>query len=235
VTTSDTIIESSARQDGRALCGANRRQEPGSCGHTAGWGTSHLGIGRCKLHGGSTPSQVQKAVEDQAAAAMLTYGRPVDTNPIDALLSELRWTFGHVIWLRDRVQALNPEVLVWGLTKRTAEASVGLEISEVLGIDAVPTVEVQKTEAAGVTVWVKLYLEERKHLVEVAATCARLNIDERKVRLAEQQGQLLVAGLQWFIARLELSAAKAELANQLAPEMFRLLDTGVVPAIEGPR
>lgn len=35
-------------------CGAtNRNDEP--CGLPAGWGTGHVGDGRCKLHGGSSP------------------------------------------------------------------------------------------------------------------------------------------------------------------------------------
>jgi hypothetical protein len=35
-------------------CGAtNRNDEP--CGLPAGWGTDHVGEGRCRLHGGATP------------------------------------------------------------------------------------------------------------------------------------------------------------------------------------
>jgi hypothetical protein len=39
-------------------CGARKRQprNPGeTCAQPAGWGTGHLGFGRCKLHGGATP------------------------------------------------------------------------------------------------------------------------------------------------------------------------------------
>lgn len=36
-------------------CGAVRRQGGEPCGLRAGWGTDHLGVGRCKLHGGSVP------------------------------------------------------------------------------------------------------------------------------------------------------------------------------------
>ena len=36
------------------ICGAtNRHGEP--CGLPAGWGTDHVGDGRCKLHGGASP------------------------------------------------------------------------------------------------------------------------------------------------------------------------------------
>lgn len=35
-------------------CGATTRSGA-SCRHEAGWGTDHVGTGRCKLHGGSVP------------------------------------------------------------------------------------------------------------------------------------------------------------------------------------
>jgi hypothetical protein len=40
------------------LCDARKRQPryPGeTCARPSGWGTSHPGFGRCKLHGGATP------------------------------------------------------------------------------------------------------------------------------------------------------------------------------------
>lgn len=36
-------------------CGAVKRQGGGACGRPAGWGTEHVGSGRCKLHGGNNP------------------------------------------------------------------------------------------------------------------------------------------------------------------------------------
>lgn len=37
-------------------CGAKKRDGSGECcGLPAGWGTDHVGEGRCKLHGGNTP------------------------------------------------------------------------------------------------------------------------------------------------------------------------------------
>lgn len=37
------------------VCGARKRQGPGICRRPAGWGTGHVGEGRCKLHGGCLP------------------------------------------------------------------------------------------------------------------------------------------------------------------------------------
>ena len=36
------------------VCGAKKKQGPGTCQQKAGWGTDHLGEGRCKLHGGKS-------------------------------------------------------------------------------------------------------------------------------------------------------------------------------------
>lgn len=37
------------------FCSAKKRQGSGRCRQPAGWGTNHVGSGRCKLHGGATP------------------------------------------------------------------------------------------------------------------------------------------------------------------------------------
>lgn len=37
------------------FCGASKRQGEGTCTRPAGWGTDHVGAGRCKLHGGLSP------------------------------------------------------------------------------------------------------------------------------------------------------------------------------------
>lgn len=184
------------------------------------------------MHGGSTPGQVAKAAEEAARAAMVTYGRPVDTNGIDALLEELRWTYGHVLWLRDQVAAIEPAALVWGMSKRKAEGSMAMEVLAGGDVEMIPTVGVEATEAAGVSVWVKLYLEERKHLLEVAKTCVGIGLDERRIRLEEAKGAALVAGLQWLFAELRLTTRQLERANGLAVAMLRGLAAGQAPTIE---
>lgn len=40
------------------FCGARTRQG-GTCRKPAGWGTDHPGVGRCRLHGGATPTGVR--------------------------------------------------------------------------------------------------------------------------------------------------------------------------------
>ncbi len=37
------------------FCGAKTKSSGKPCQRPAGWGTDHVGIGKCKLHGGATP------------------------------------------------------------------------------------------------------------------------------------------------------------------------------------
>jgi hypothetical protein len=216
-------------------CGGEKRQGGGPCTQPAGWGTPHPGTGRCKLHAGNTASHVKAAQEEQARAAVVTYGLPRDISPTEAILEEVRWTAGHVAWLRGIVQAIDPLALTWGVTKRKAPAADvmdedGPRDPADIELAALPEV----TEEAGVNVWLKLYLEERRHLVDVAATAVRIGIEERRVRLEEEKGALLVVGLQWLFAELGLSTRKLELANRLAIDMLRALAAGQPPgAIAG--
>jgi hypothetical protein len=55
-------------------CGANTRQGTGKCKRPAGWGTEHNGVGRCRSHGGNTPTQVLGS-ERRLAAGTVTYYR----------------------------------------------------------------------------------------------------------------------------------------------------------------
>ena len=52
-----TVEEQSIAHDkeSKPVCGAKKRGGEGCCMRPAGWGTHHVGVGVCKLHGGSTP------------------------------------------------------------------------------------------------------------------------------------------------------------------------------------
>ena len=87
-------------------CGSPKRQGPGTCTRPAGWGTSHVGVGRCKLHGGSTPTHEKHAEKVQAEAAVVKYGLPRTVDPATALLEEIHRTAGAVAWLDQQVTAM---------------------------------------------------------------------------------------------------------------------------------
>lgn len=173
----------------------------------------------CRVHGGSAP-QVKAAAERRIAEAKAlkalgTYGRQIDINPVEALLEEIRWTAGHVAWLRERVQEVEQQALVWG---RTTEVDKGS--GEHPGTDV--------TTAAVPNVWLDLYQRERKHLVDVCKAAIGAGIEERRVRLAEQQGDLIVAVLQNILAELMLTAEQQALVPAVASRHLRAI--AAVPA-----
>src|SRR3954453_7669825 len=70
-------------------CGATK-QDGTTCRKAAGAGTTHLGIGRCKYHGGASPNHQVAAEKKMAEARMRTYGCPIDVEPHVALIEEVR-------------------------------------------------------------------------------------------------------------------------------------------------
>lgn len=86
-----------------AVCGAKKRGG-GKCQKTAGWGTPHTGIGRCKLHGGSVPTHIKAAATEEYRTLM---GKPIEINPLDALIWCIKIRAGEVKWLSDRMHELD--------------------------------------------------------------------------------------------------------------------------------
>lgn len=206
-----TVDDSSLGHDTR-LCGAQRRQGEGTCTQTAGWGTSTPGFGRCKLHGGKTPSHVAAAAKAIAARAVATYGLPIEIDPRDALLAEVHRTAGAVAYLAERVRGLSEEELIWGVTEETEQ-----------GATEFPGVNVKRE--AKPNIWRQMLLEERKHLVDVCRVAVAAGIEERRIRLAESLGGQLAAMLRAVLEDVQLTPAQWEL---VAPSVAR----HIVPAFE---
>lgn len=191
----------------RPKCGGTNRQgEP--CGNTAGKGTDHPGTGNCKHHGGSTPAGRKHAQEQAARKAVETYGLPRDISPTDALLEEVRYSAGHVAWLREKVAELEANDLVWGVTEEVDRGS-----GEFAGVDT--------TRSASVNMWLDLYFRERKHLLDLTKTAISVGIEERRVRLAEAQGALMNDVIRRILARLSLTADQSKLLPVVVPEELR--------------
>lgn len=158
-------------------CGATNRQG-NPCGNPAGKGTDHPGYGNCKHHGGSSPNGRKHATRQAAEEAVVTYGLPVEIDPAEALLDEVNRTYGHVLWLLDKVQITDPDALIWGLESETDKRA-----TEFPGVD--------RTYSAKANVWLDLYREERDHLRRVTTDALRAGVEERRVRLAERRGEEL--------------------------------------------
>jgi hypothetical protein len=166
----------------------------------------------CKTHGGSA-KQVKAAAkrrlgEERARTAVATYGLPVEIDPGTALLEEVSRSAGHVRWLRDVVQELDADALVWG--EKTTSHQSGQSVEGPVDVTT-------NVSAAGVNVWLELYLKERDHLRKVCTDALKAGIAERQVQLAEQAGER--AG-QWLRASLDVLGLSDE-------DMRRVMAAGV--------
>lgn len=169
---------------GHERCGAATRAG-GACGLPAGHGTDHVGIGKCKRHGGSTPNHRKAAKKQQAVAAVATYGLAREIDPHEALLEELHRTAGHVAWLQQVVSDLEQNDLTHLIVTGGGDDDRKLEV-----IDERPNV------------YLDLYQRERKHFTDVAKTCIAVGIEERRVRVAEQTGAVLAQVIRGVLSDL---------------------------------
>lgn len=111
-------------------CGAKRRNAEGYCGKPAGWGTDHLGTGRCRLHGGSTTTHRRKAALDQAKVDVAHFGARRDVHPATALLELVQTKATEVEYWRNRVSAVDEAALTWGTTREVETADGSTVVRE---------------------------------------------------------------------------------------------------------
>jgi hypothetical protein len=101
------------------LCGSRLKQPRpdgrSTCALAAGYKTPHPGIGRCHLHGGTTPTHIAAAQRQQAVTLLGTLGVVDDpaSLPTPAVHAELELSaakqLAAVRWLEQQVGALRPE------------------------------------------------------------------------------------------------------------------------------
>lgn len=220
------------RADGARRCWGRSKQKNTQCGSAA-----LPGQNVCRHHGGAAPQNVRKAeeriAEGKARELMATYGHKIETTATEALLDEVQWTAGHVAWLRERVQEIEsaaaqalpsdpggeteddgafeagieqPHPLVWGVTRRKTGGD-----------------DWGKTEEAAPNIWLKLYQTERAHLVKVCSEAIKAGIEERRIKLAEKQGELVAHAIRAILADLGLSAEQQARVPDIVPRHLRAL------------
>ena len=179
------------------------------------------GASTCRVHGSGSKkakaAAARRVAEAKAAAeaekAVTTLGLSRDVSPSEALLEEVRWTAGHVDWLRDRVREVERDELVWGKTKWKQVDSADGPIEETV-------------ETASTSVWYDLYEKERRHLVAVCTAALRAGVEERRVRLAEAQGEQVAAVIRAILDDLGLTLEQQQKVGTVVPARLRLLAGG---------
>lgn len=186
------------------LCGAKKSDGSGNtCQQPAGFGTDHKGVGKCKYHGGNSPSGKLAAAREEVRRGTAFYGEPVDVTPSEALLGEVRRTAGHVAFLEARVREAVLE---------EEEATNGAK--EASSVHA----RVQALR--------ELYAHERKHLTAVCQVTLHAGVEERQVRVAEKWGGELANVLGAILEDLKLTKEQRDRAPDVVGRHLRVLEGG---------
>lgn len=160
------------------------------------------GANVCRVHGGSlkrVKAAAARRLEEEKQARALrrglaqAYGEDVPTvDPGEAMLQAVSWKHAEVVALRLKVSELEDRERIWGVTR------------EKRGGEDYGTTEEAKPHAW----WVMLRSAEEQ-LVKFAAAARAAGCDERRVALAEQQGDMIAAvlrvALDGIATRLDLA------------------------------
>ncbi len=202
----------------KLYCGARKRQGEGTCTRPAGWGTPHVGIGCCKLHGGTLPNSIAKANRILAEQTANAYGIPRHIDPADGLIEEYWRSAGIIAGLETKVAALPPDDLVWGVTETTDFPSSEDDDGNTRGG------QITKRKAVP-NIWLKLFNEERDRFAKLGLEIVRLGLDARRDEYIRAQVGAFAAVL------LHADLALSESQRQTAGRLLRALEA--VNVVEG--
>lgn len=179
-------------------CNAQKTDGSGDkCSRAAGYGTDHLGWGRCKFHGGATPAGKIYAAKVEAADRIL--GFPIEIEPAEAILQQVRQSAGHVQWYHQQI----------------------LRFDDVTGGDAKQVLLQLSEQGWDRSAWVRLYNEERDRLTRFAKLALDAGVAERQVKLAESQGELVAVALRGILKDLGLTPDQEMRAPEIVTRHLR--------------
>jgi len=185
----------------KRLCGAKKRQGDGNCSRPAGWGTQHVGWGKCKLHGGSGPGPTKGA----------------ETQRMD---HEARELFGKLV-PGEAVPVTNPLAVYAEFAGRVM---VWMNTMDGLLDDLRSPRFLDDKGAEQIRGEVQLFERAMDRCNSVLAAYARLKIDERLVAITEGQKSMVIAAIDRAFAAAGITGEAAAGAKQVAARHLRVVD-----------
>jgi hypothetical protein len=182
----------------RPRCGSRLHKRDGTCTLPAGWGTDHVGYGPCRKHLGNTPTVIRGAerqrVDDQARKALEGF---TDFAPVHDPVERLRLLAGRAEAWMTALEVKVAELTSLRYSTKTAEQIRG---------------EIQ------------LYERAMAATGKVLVDLARLNLDERAVRLQEAQVMLVAGALSQALDESGLPAEQQQAIRVRVAELVEAAD-----------
>jgi hypothetical protein len=152
--------------------------------------------------------------------AMPMMGTPVATDPGQGILDEIARSAGHIRWLEQKLIALDEAEVV------QTEYHVSEERSGGPG----GGYELRRRELRPeISPWWALYERERKHFASVCAGAVRAGVEERRIRIAERQQDVLEAAFVAAIADLGLDPHDSRVRKVLGARLQQAIEGGTSP------
>lgn len=171
----------------------------------------------CASHGGKSPqakaAAARRVAEAKAARAMSLLAAPVDIDPAQALLELVQWTAGEVRYWRAEVARIaedDPAELTWGRTKTDR------------GVGPQGPVDTETHEATAPVAY-RMLESAQERLAKYATAALRAGVEERRVKLAEDQGALVAQVIRSILDQLDLSSEQQARVPEVVPAQLRLL------------
>jgi len=175
-------------------CGAKTRQG-GKCKNPAGFKTDHPGSGKCAHHGGATPSGRIAAARETAQRL----GLELQMEPHDALLLTVRRAAAWEAYCAAEVAKLTDDQVVIQHEKTRTEHAPRVEWDdeedEVARHGVVVTTTTERSTEAKLHLWLREHQRALDQLSRLAKTAIDAGVDERRVRILEQNAGELA---QWL-------------------------------------
>jgi hypothetical protein len=205
------------------ICGAVRADGINLCTKPPGWGTDHVGFGRCRNHGGMQPSHQKAAAVKEARRMRYEFGAADNSNymidPSDALRQELTRTNGMIDWARGMCQGIIEAI------EANAKAPTHKQ-NEKLPTDPLDVIEDNRFSQYNAILG-----EERDRLIRIARSSLDSNIQARKQALAEALASVVIECFHSMtraipdLTPFQLAAAQEALKTELVTATEQLLLT----------
>jgi len=181
-------------------CGAKSRQAT-PCGLAAGWGTDHVGVGRCRLHGGASRQAQVAGVVALARREAEAMGRPIRMHPQEAIVQCIGIAAGEVRYGSERIAELEPDAILSEVVHRHERP---LQMAG--GREGEGMVEETRIGPAQLHSWIRVRQRAMDRLVSYSATAIKAGVEEQLLLFAEREGAAIVKVLEGALSDLGYAA-----------------------------